>query len=193
MSLVDRTYFVRDINLPSSAFSDLDSYIETYEKEMLVSLLGYDLYTEFMAALAAEADAITDDEGNVITPAVIADQKWLDLRDGKTYTYAGRSVRWNGLINSDKVSPIAYYVFCKYVVAKQVTQSNTGANIPKQENSVIADNTHKVVSAWNSFIKLYGYNGQSEYEGSALNFLLAHSDTYDSYTQLFEPANIYGL
>ena len=177
MSIIDSTYFIRDINLPSGAFSDLDLYIETYEKEMLIKLLGYSLYAEFIAGIADPSPA----------------QKWLDLRDGLTYTYAGKTVRWNGLKNTDKISPIAYYVFCKYVVSKQIAQTQTGANLPKQENSTVADNVPKLVNAWNSFLSLYGYSGQSAYEGSALNFLLAHSDTYDSYTTLFNSANIYGL
>lgn len=198
MSIIDSTYFIRDINIPVSAYNDLDSYIATYEKEMLIKLLGYPLWLEFTTALAGEhpeIPAVIEDDV-IITPAipaVVADQKWIDLRDGKTYTFAGVEVRWNGLKNTDKISPIAYYVYCKYVEAKQVLQSNTGANQPKQENSTPADNVPKLVSAWNNFLNLYGYPGQSAFDGSALNFLLAHSDTYNSYTVTFQSKNIYGL
>lgn len=197
--IIDSTYFIRGINIPSSAYSDLDMYIETYEKEMLINLLGYSLYSEFKAELDAEHDlipAVLDDENNVITPeipAVTLSEKWANFRDGLTYTYGGLTVRWNGLRNSDKISPIAFFVYCRYVEAKQVLLSTTGANQPKQENSTFADSVPKYVKAWNDFVELYGYSGQSINEGSALNFLLAHSDEYNSFTHVYGKRNIYGL
>jgi hypothetical protein len=106
MSLIDTTYLRNSISVPIGTYSDLQQYIDEYEKKVLISLLGYDLYTEMMAAYAA-------------LPGVPLPSKWDNLINGTTYTYEGQSVRWNGLINSDKVSFIAYYVYCQYLRAKQ--------------------------------------------------------------------------
>jgi hypothetical protein len=105
MSLIDSTYFVGDIALPNldevpNTFQDT---MDRYEEEILKKLLGYQLYNAFIAGIAVEP-----------TP----DQKWLDLRDGAEFTFdfCGETItqKWNGLINTDKVSLISYYVYYQH-------------------------------------------------------------------------------
>jgi len=106
MALIDSTYFINDINLNIGVYSDLTQYIDRFEKEVLIGLLGYTLYSEMMAAYA-------------LLPGTPLPTKWDRLINGYTYGYNGVTIRWNGLINSDKVSFIAYYVYCQYLKAQQ--------------------------------------------------------------------------
>jgi len=142
MSLIDNTYFRNSISLTIGTFSDIQQFIDEYEKKVLIMLLDYDLYTEMMAAYAA-------------LPGTPLPEKWDKLINGTTYTYAGKSIRWNGLINSDKKSFIANYVYCKYVKAKQFPQQQTGAVQPKNENSTASDGIANHTASWNEFVSLY--------------------------------------
>jgi hypothetical protein len=58
--------FVGDINVPSDFLnsSRFDAFLAKFEKQVLVEMLGYDLYKAFIAGLAA----------------TIILQKWQDLR-----------------------------------------------------------------------------------------------------------------
>jgi hypothetical protein len=142
MSLIDTTYFRNSISVPIGTYSDIQQYIDEYEKKVLIGLLGYDLYTEMMAAYAA-------------LPGVPLPAKWDKLINGTPYTYGGQSVRWNGLINSDKVSFIAYFVYCQYLRAKQFPFQTTGSVQPKNENSQVVDGIANHTDSWNKFVELY--------------------------------------
>ena len=142
MALIDSTYFTNDINLNIGAYSDLTQYIDKFEKEILIGLLGYTLYSEMMAAYAA-------------LPGTPLPEKWDRLINGYTYDYNGVTIRWNGLINSDKVSFLAYYVYCQYTKAHQFPQGQTGAVQPQNENSVVVDGIANHTAAWNRFVVEY--------------------------------------
>jgi hypothetical protein len=193
MSLIDTTYFVGDINVPLSSNTDLNTAftesITRYENAILKRLLGYDLWKEFI-------DGIAEDE---------VEQKWIDLRDGAEFTFDfyGNTVstKWNGLINSDKISLIAYYVYCKHRLANDTHYTGIGEVKSKGENSNAVSSLSKQVWAFNSMVALYGhvplkvmdvYNFLTcdsyqhfNREPSAYNFLLANKDTYSNW--IFEP------
>ena len=162
MALIDSTYFINDINLNVGEYSDLTQYIDKFEKEVLIGLLGYTLYSEMMAAYAA-------------LPGTPLPEKWDRLINGYTYDYNGVTIRWNGLINSDKVSFIAYYVYCQYLKAKQFTPAQAGTVQPKNENSVVVDGIANHTAAWNRFVELYEYaliylvDNSTDYEGWSLS------------------------
>lgn len=145
MSFTDSTYYINEINVPASTYSDLQQYIDRFEKEVLMGLLGYTLYTELMAAYAAFKAA----------PSIPLPQKWDRLINGYTYTYGAQTIRWNGLINSDKVSFLSYYVYCQHLKAAQATRSNAGVTQPKNENSVVVDGIGLFANSWNNFAVHY--------------------------------------
>jgi len=157
MSLIDKTYFVKDINIPGSDYSDLDNYIARYEKEILVKLLGYELYL-----LVAAYDG---------TPGVIT-----DLVEGKDYTVNGKVVRWNGLANTDLVSLISYYVFYQWMKNKVSTVSTTGNIKQKGENADNAPAIQKMTAAWSAMLRLY-QSTEYPYE-SAYTFLSENESDY---------------
>jgi len=145
MSFTDSTYYINEINVPESTYSDLQQYIDRYEKDVLMGLLGYTLYTELMAAYAAFT-------AETSTPLPT---KWDRLINGYTYTYGAQTIRWNGFINSDKVSFLSYYVYCQRLKSKQTELSNAGATQPKNENSNVVDGIGLFTDSWNKFVELY--------------------------------------
>jgi hypothetical protein len=163
MALIDRNYFNFEINLPVNANSDLSNYIDRFEPEILKSLLGYELYTLVAAS--------TDTSGRL-----------YDLINGKEYTvaYNGRDqkVKWEGLVNADHKSLIAYYVYYQFQRCKATLPGASGEVKLKHESSFNADLHMKIMDAWSRMRELYGYAGQSELQPSAYNFLMANESDY---------------
>ncbi len=96
----DRPYKVPN-QKESVEFKD---FIEKAEEDLLINLLGYSLYKEFIAGLAT---------GPVL-------QKWTDLKDGAEYTYSEKLYKYNGLI--DFLKPAIYSLWMS--VARAATASS---------------------------------------------------------------------
>lgn len=146
-NLITIEYFNRDIDIPNLNKDDGDSfetdYINKYQKEYLQKSLGYAMFKDFETALSG-------------TP----DQKWTDLLEGKDYTVEieGETVatRWNGLQNTEMISPIAYYVYFKWLKSNYAQLTGTGVGISDKENATNHVPNFKAVHAWNEYIKLTG-------------------------------------
>lgn len=162
-TLIDKTYFNYDVSIKDGAFNDVDNWVERYEKEILTQLLGYELYK-----LVANS---TDTSGRL-----------FDLINGAEYTvtFNGRDqlVKWNGLVNDDKVSLIAYYVYYQYWTHRTTLPAMTGRITPNLANSEQATMAINVSAAWSRLRELYGYAGQDALAPSCYNFLLANEDDY---------------
>lgn len=88
MSLIDRTYFVGELNIPNTSQaaigSAVDLFIEQYEEKLLNEVLGYTLYKAFKAGLQV----------------IPVDQKWTDLIEGVEYIDLNSKTRfWKGLVS----------------------------------------------------------------------------------------------
>ncbi len=156
MSLIGNTYFIKDINIPQNALdSDMAGYITEYEKEVLIMLLGYDLYTDFIANPSNE--------------------RWTRLTTGHEYdvSYQGltTTIKWNGLTNTDLISLIAYYVYYWYINFHASDTTSVGESIIQKENALGIAPTQKMVNAWNRFADLYGRVNDSIINPTAYNFL----------------------
>lgn len=172
--LIDNTYFVLDIAIPSSTYSSLDAEIAKYEKEILQRCFGYELWKLI-------------DEGST-------DTRITDLVNGKEYEVNGSIIKWNGLINEDKVSLIAYYVYYWHTRNLASTLQTTGVMKLQSENAEAGNQSIKMVSAWNRLYELYGSDEESIYDPSAYNFMSAHSGDYPEW--IFKPIydmNQYGI
>lgn len=184
MALIDDSYFVGSINIPNvdRFINSFNDRLEEYEKEVLIDLLGYQLYNDFILGISE------------VTP----EQRWLDLRDGGvefTFTFDGHEVtrKWDGLINDEQKSLIAYYSYYRFIYESQSSTSGIGEVIGNAENSTRVDNIRKSVSAWNEFLRLYGDTcnyyfskfNETYYtfndEPSAYNFLNANRDVYTNW------------
>lgn len=85
--LIDRTYFVGELNIPntsqSAIGSQVDFFIEKYEEKFLNEVLGYTLHKALKVGL------------DVVPVA----QRWTDLIEGVEYTDTNNQVRfWKGLV-----------------------------------------------------------------------------------------------
>ncbi|NHJ85909.1 MAG: hypothetical protein FK734_10635 [Asgard group archaeon] len=109
-------------------------------------------------------------------------EPYKSLINGKEYevTYNGRTVKvkWNGLKNADKISLIAYYVYCYYLKQKATHISAVGAIKMKLENSDYANASNKIFSAWVKFSELYGDSNDSIIIPSAYNYLYENKDLF---------------
>src|SRR3954471_2443196 len=101
MSLIDKTYFVGEINIPDTdnpaVEERLNFFIAKYEEEFLKTVLGYSLWSSYTTGIAVTP-----------TPDVI----WTNLRDGVEYLVSEKTYKYRGLYNPTlKLSPIANYVY----------------------------------------------------------------------------------
>ena len=183
-NFIDNTYFFDLIYLPlgPDVTENLNRLITRYQKDILLKALGRDLYDAFEAGLQEST----------------IEQKWLDLRDGKTYQVDGVNVRWNGLKNNDLESLIAYYVFFNWSRNNVTRQTGNGRVISDKENSTNASSLDSQVYAYNKMFVLYGSFYHSQYAESLYNFIyqmnLLDENTYPNwiFTEI-EPINSFGL
>lgn len=156
-NLIDTTYFIRELHLPTDEIgTELTSFIDRFEPEILQKRLSYDLYRAFKAGLLENQIA----------------QKWIDLRDGKEYQSGGIYYKWRGLINSDKISLIANYVFYQFSIYGSTFNSSVGLQSIKSENSTIADYRDKQTLVYNQMINYI----------AELDAFITYSNSVDSTT-----------
>ena len=129
--------FVGDRNIPNLN-KDLTSFEANYntpfQKEILIKLLGYDLYLAFEAGL--------------IEPTVL--QKWIDLRDGSTYVVDG--INYQNLGCKDMV---AYYVYCKWLSNNYEQITGIGVINTTSDNAINITPENKMTIGWNKMVDLY--------------------------------------
>ena len=166
--LIDDTYFIGEISLPANVLTgtlaDINPYIVKYERQALIDLLGYTLYKELKVEI--DADSYTT--------------KWDRLVNGHEYSinYLGEThlVKWNGLINTDKVSLLAYYIYYYYVKFHVTHSSGLGEIVASAENAAKVSASQKMTNAWNRFIELRGIPGDQEIDPTCYNFLNEFED-----------------
>jgi|ERR1035437_1176376 hypothetical protein len=191
MSFIDSTYFIGEINIPQASTSaDLTQAIGHYEKEILIQLLGYKLYSLLIADLSN---------------GIPQSQIYIDLVDGAEFTHSFRgqdiTLKWEGLKNTSLQSLIAYYVFYKYVERDVTRLYGSGVSMAPSGNEwQRVSPINKLIAAWERMRELYG-KVDSEYrqrssldigfplisnsDPSAYNFLYANKDDYPDW--IFTP------
>lgn len=84
--------------------------------------------------------------------------KWKDLFDGIATGYTdlkGNGCLWNGMLQSNpEISPIACYIYSKYLGSKVSTSTITGEKQVVVENANNVNLSAKIVGAWNDMVKL---------------------------------------
>lgn len=175
--IIDYTYFIGKITLPQVADTngrnDVTEAISIYEPEYLKYVLGEDLWKAF-----------TDGIDGSGTP----DQRWTDLLDGKMFTYAGRSYLWIGFKSASqpKLSPIANYVYWKFMQDTAVSNATIGTVVPRTENSETVTPFSKMVYAWNDMV---------DWDLTLGMFLNSNKDIYPEWnpSQMYYSSYYYGL
>ena len=177
MSLIDYTYFVRDISLPGNAQANITASITRYERDILIQLLGYD-YAKLVLAYNSST-----------SPQIIK-----DIVEGKEYQEGDYTVKWNGLKNTEKVSLLAYYVFIEFVKDHAVDFQQVGAVASDLESGVNVGPSGLIQRASVRLRELAGYCGQDVYAASLYNLLSKHSDSYPLWIwNEYHIENIFGI
>lgn len=166
-NLIDYSYFWGKLQTGWSGtteqLSTANKYIALYEPEYLKGVLGQSLYAAYLA-----------------TPTA---QRFLDILNGKTYTYNDTEYIWQGLVNTMmKISPIANYVFFYYVRDNATSMTTVGNTSNTTENSTRVSPTDKLVFAW---------QGMAEVNISLYHFLSRNADTYPEFnTNIWYECNL---
>lgn len=137
--IIDRSYFIGHIAIgqrsQAAVQSKLDFFIEKFEEELLLDVLGTDLYQDLLTGMQAPQIA----------------QKWLNLLDGGTFYRHGENHRWAGLRNKN-ISVIANYVYYRYMEDIVSVATGVGQVQPKGENGNVVYSFRKQVRIWNEMI-----------------------------------------
>lgn len=119
-NFIDTTYFIAELNIPSSSLPIAESFIPKYEKQYLIKLLGITLYDEFIAGLGA---------GTI-------DPIWTNLK--------------NQIVDSvNKISPIANFVYYYFLDDSVQTTVQIGMASANAENASMVSAIDKQVRGWN--------------------------------------------
>lgn len=174
-NLIDTSYFVDEIEIANTnqeeVLASVTASIVQYEKEVLIDLLGYELYKELIAH------------------TVIAGDKFDKLINGEefSFSYNGKTVtrKWEGLKGFAKKSLIAYYVY--YMHRKKHQSYNDGLSVevePDTENSSKASLYLHLVDVWNEFVFMYGDGWDDSHcnsDPSAYNYLLTKTTDFPTW------------
>lgn len=184
-NIIDTSYFVEDIELPNVGQPEITqkvtNSIKTYEKEVLIDLLGYPLYKELTGAVYVDGDA----------------SKWDKLVNGEEFSFVVNGLtittKWEGLKGFEKKSLIAYFVYFMHRRKEATYMAGVGTeNKADTENSSMDDLHPKLTYIWNEFLKMYGdgyfnhgaavADGTHENEDpSAFNYLLAKKSDFTNW------------
>lgn len=158
---IDITYFKGLISIPNLNKDDGDdfntTYINNFQKEYFINVLGYGMFKDFETALAG-------------SPAA----KWTALLNGADYTVdingITKTTRWNGFKNTKKVSPISDYIYFYWLRDNYAQLTGTGVAISNKENATNYPNKTKSINAWNRHVNLSGNIKDYIYKSSYYNF-----------------------
>ena len=161
--IIDKTYFKGNLRIPNVQTDlaplgdrmgnqvDLDAYILQYEKEVMIYALGYAAYKSFIDSFEIDG---------TLKPG--AEQKWVDLVNGKEYTNdRGDLVKWEGLRYNQgafKYSLIADYVFSKFLNDHSRTFAGTGMVKEGAKGATVESSIPRVAESWDTFIDKYQGN-----------------------------------
>lgn len=129
-NLIDRTYFVEGLTVVpdiDEATNKLQSkWIPFFQEKFMLEMFGYHFYKELQANYTDNTSV------------------WYKVINGSEYTYEGKTYKWDGLVNSNKVSPLSDYMFAKYRIQEQVTTESTNFTTNNGELATVVNNGIKL-------------------------------------------------
>jgi hypothetical protein len=142
LSIIDETYFIDDITLPTDSdaqLNKLNRFIAKTEKNELIRILGYELWKLFNAELP-----------------IPTSQRFIDILNGAEFEdNNGNTDKWNGLSNADLESFLAYFTYVNATTSNQLSASGQGATSNLFENAQDFSPISKQATAWNEGVCLY--------------------------------------
>lgn len=179
ITLITPDYFINGLSLPNTGsgnaeYENITSLIDTLSQPYLEDLLGVTMAGDF----------ITSIEDILETPDSVSEH-WKNLLFGKTFTSrSGVGLRWvglssheliEGLGNTDKRSPLANYVYVKYLQQNTSSTQAIGEVESNFENGRIVSPNSKFVNAWQEMVNWH----------MVLNEFLLTYITVDQYKDYF--------
>lgn len=152
-----------NVELQNEQNNSFTSFIQRNEDELLLMVLGAELYDDFKAGIAVGSP----------------DQKWIDLRDGKNYvsTQDGKTYKYTG------IKPfIIPYVFAMWNHDAAINKTSMGTALAVAENSEGVSPATLICNAYNASSRLIG--NEWEHIKTLFGFLSANKDVYINW--LFE-------
>lgn len=166
MPIIDYTYFVKKLNLPQTGDTlgrqNIESFIETYEPLYLKKILGYELSKLFMEGIQGSGDP---------------DQRWIDLLEGKEFTYYGKLNKWMGFSNTDLLSPIANFIYYQFMEESAYDVALVGTSAGDVENATRVSGISKMIDAWNEM---------SSMNRTLAKFLNANKSIYPEWEGMYQ-------
>lgn len=138
-NLIDSSFFIRNINLINVSKTEIaeriTSFIDKYEKECLLKVLGYPLYTLAIAGSWAVG-------------------RMKDIKDGSDWVDCyGVTQHWQGLVHDTNISLLANYIYFYIQEASAVQTTGVNSAVPKGQNSQVVSPAEKMCNAWSFFSK----------------------------------------
>jgi len=190
MSLIDDTYFINEIALPEGKYKPIQGFISRYEPRIIFDLFGLELGT-----LILNYDENTSEQR--IKDIVTGMEYEVPNDDCGYFNPSGLlvKIKWNGLINTDKISVIAFWVFYWYCRENDLGRPvGLGGAKPKLENADNVGFNESSTYAWNQFALLAGNEYQSRIVPSVYNFMYEHKDVYPEWImRQFSSINQFGI
>lgn len=156
MPFIDTSYFTTpSVKLVVDGNEDaLNSHIETFEPDYLRAVLGESLYEAFITGIATPTGVYFSNQfSDQFFKGTIAD-RWKWIRDGHVFDVGGLKFNWPGLQNSAKRSPVANYVYWKYLNSNNPSPSSTNTfTVPKTENATVVSPRVPASRAWNEMVR----------------------------------------
>jgi hypothetical protein len=127
MSLIDKTYFVGELDIANTSNASVEArlqwFIDKYEPEFLLALLGAALYANYIA-------------GIVVTDPDPIPEQWIALQDVQGLKEA-----------------IACYVYFHYMRDRYTFSTGVGEVKPTAENATQENPSWKITRAWNEMTR----------------------------------------
>lgn len=152
MLLIDKSFFVGRLKIANLYSSNTDNAedFDLISDEAISNLLEETLGNLQFLDLKSNTDA----NGQLITTA---QQKWVDLVNGKNYNINGIDKVWKGLIYSignQKYSLLADFVFVNWLLRSNNLTDLGSVNI-QFKNGIVQSPNLEIVNNFNSFVEQY--------------------------------------
>lgn len=158
-------FHIPPYNLAEAVFADdspFHDYMERKERDVLVSLLGINLYNELVAYVEGSGEGEPDDV-------------WDGLIEGGEYTLRNCNYQWDGL-----KAMIVPYVYANWL--RDTYENITALEalvIPQSENAKVVNPTRRIVQASADFALKAGKGRSIGY--TLFGYLTANKQTFTSW------------
>ncbi len=161
MAIIQESDFTGEYKIAKDCYNNLDSYIEKYENQLLVQLLGAELYDLFIADLTP------------ITPQVPQDVRFLaifnsfNLDDG------------NCLLTSEGIKTMLIQYVYFFILRDNL-------NVKTATGTVRMQNENSSAPSYNNFNLVEAYNSSITNYKAIQWYICDNSDTYPEYNGQFQ-------